>query len=111
MREATEQRMRAAGAQRGWRGILAKGLGPMPGMFFGPISSAMGRGLAEGIPIDELAGAMHAVIANHPDCGADRRHRYSEARLRQDLKRLAARDARCLAQIDAIRRRLVRAEG
>jgi hypothetical protein len=79
----------------------------MPGMFFGPISSAMGRGLAEGVPIDELAGAMHAVIANHPDCDADRRHRYSEARLRQDLKRLAARDARCLAQIDEIRRRLV----
>jgi hypothetical protein len=106
-REATEQRMRAAGAERGWRGILAEGLGGMPGMFFGPISSAMGRGLAEGIPIDELAGAMHAVIANHSDCDADRRHRYSEARLRQDLKRLAARDARCLTQIDEIRRRLV----
>ena len=100
--------MRAAGAERGWRGILAEGLGSMPGMFFGPISSAMGRGLAEGIPIDELAGAMHAVISNHPDCDADRRHRYSEARLRQDLKRLAARDARCMAQIDEIRRRLVR---
>jgi hypothetical protein len=107
VREATEKRMRAAGAQRGWRGILAEGLGGMPGMFFGPISSAMGRGLAEGVPIDELAGAMHAVIANHPDCDADRRHRYSEARLRQDLKRLAARDARCLTQIDEIRRRLV----
>ena len=106
-REATEQRMRAAGAQHGWRGILAEGLGSMPGMFFGPISSAMGRGLAEGIPIDELAGAMHAVISNHPDCDADRRHRYSETRLRQDLKRLAARDARCMAQIDEIRRRLV----
>jgi hypothetical protein len=79
----------------------------MPGMFFDPISSAMGRGLAEGVPIDELAGAMHTVIANHPDCDADRRHRYSEARLRQDLKRLAARDARCLTQIDEIRRRLV----
>jgi hypothetical protein len=104
VREATEQRMRAAGAQYG---ILAEGLGGMPGMFFGPISSAMGRGLAEGIPIDELAGAMHAVISNHPDCDADRRHRYSEARLRQDLKRLAARDARCVAQIDEIRRRLV----
>jgi hypothetical protein len=107
VREATEKRMRAAGAERGWRGILAEGLGPMPGMFFDPISSAMGRGLAEGVPIDELAGAMHTVIANHPDCDADRRHRYSEARLRQDLKRLAARDARCLTQIDEIRRRLV----
>ena len=108
VREATEQRMRAAGAERGWRGILAEGLGSMPGMFFGPISSAMGRGLAEGVPIDELAGAMHAVISNHPDCDADRRRRYSEAHLRQDLKRLAARDARCMAQIDEIRRRLVR---
>jgi hypothetical protein len=107
VREATEKRMRAAGAQHGWRGILAEGLGGMPGMFFAPISSAMGRGLAEGVPIDELAGAMHAVISNHPDCDADRRHRYSEARLRQDLKRLAARDARCVAQIDEIRRRLV----
>ena len=38
--------MRAAGAQYGWRGILAEGLGGMPGMFFGPISSAMGRGLS-----------------------------------------------------------------
>jgi hypothetical protein len=108
VREATEKRMRAAGAERGWRGILDAGLGPMPGMFFDPISSAMGRGLAEGVSIDELAGAMHAIIANHPDCDADRRHRYSEARLRQDLKRLAARDARCVAQIDEIRRRLIR---
>ena len=107
VREATEQRMRAAGAEHGWRGILAEGLGPMPGMFFGPISSAMGRGLAEGIPIDELAGAMHAVISNHPDCDADRRHRYSEARLRQDLKSLATRGARCMAHTDEIRRRLV----
>jgi hypothetical protein len=106
-REATEQRMRAAGARHGWRGILAEGLGGMPGMFFAPISSAMGRGLAEGVPIDELAGAMHAVISNHPDCDADRRHRYSEARLRQDLKRLAARGARCMARTDEIRRRLV----
>ena len=108
VRERTEQRMRAAGAERGWSGILAEGLGSMPGMFFGPISSAMGRGLAEGIPIGELASAMHAVISNHPDCDADRRHRYSETRLRQDLKRLAARDARCTAQIDEIRRRLIR---
>ena len=37
VREATERRMRAAGAQYGWRGILAEGLGSMPGMFFGPI--------------------------------------------------------------------------
>jgi hypothetical protein len=54
--------------------------------------SRRSRRIAEGVPIDELAGAMHAVISNHPDCDADRRHRYSEARLRQDLKRLAARD-------------------
>ena len=108
VREATEQRMRAAGAERGWRGILAEGLGSMPGMFFGPISSAMGRGLAEGVPIDELAGAMHVVISNHPDCDADRRRRYLETRLRQDLKRLAARGDRRRARTDEIRRRLVR---
>ena len=85
-REITEQRMGRAGARYGWRGILAEGLGPMPGEFFGSITAAMGRGIAEGVPIDQLAGAMHAVIANHPDCDADRRHRYSEAHLRQDLK-------------------------
>jgi hypothetical protein len=107
VREATEKRMSAAGASRGWRGILAEGLGPMPGMFFGPISSAMGRGLAEGIPVEELAGAMHVVIANHPDCDADRRHRYSEAHLRQHLKSLEARGVRRRARTDEIRRRLV----
>jgi hypothetical protein len=106
-RTAVEQRMSRAGAARGWRGILDEGLGPLPGAFFSAISSAMGRGLAEGVPVDELAGAMQPVITNHPNCDADRRHRYSEVRLRQHLKSLETRGARRMARTDEIRRRLV----
>jgi hypothetical protein len=106
----SERRAHVAGAELGWRAVLDRCLGDGEGRlgFFKPLSIALGYAARSGEPVDEIAGAMHAIVSAHPDF-AKRGDQYNAMWLRRELVRLRAKDAiraaSVDARIDAIRRR------
>jgi hypothetical protein len=111
VREGHEQCARLAGAELGWRAVLARYLGDGDGRlgFFQPLSVALGYAARSAESADEIVGAVHEIVIAHPDCNADRRGQYTQLWLRRELSRLrskdAARDPRIDAEINAIRGR------
>jgi hypothetical protein len=98
-----ERRAHVAGAELGWRAVLARYLGDSEGRlgFFKPLSIALGHAARSGESADEVIGAMHAVVAAHPDLNADREGQYTAVWLRRELMRLRAKDEAREASIDA----------
>jgi hypothetical protein len=99
----SERRAHVAGAELGWRAVLARYLGDSDGRlgFFKPLSIAMGYAARSAESTDEIAGAMYAIVAAHPDLTAERAGQYTPAWLRRELLRLRAKDAAREAGIDA----------
>jgi hypothetical protein len=100
---AHERRARLAGAELGWRAVLARYLGDGEGKlgFFKPLSIALGYAARSGESADEIAGAMYAIVAVHPDLTAERAGQYTAQWLRRELLRLRSKDAMREAGIDA----------
>ena len=105
----SERRAHVAGAELGWRAVLDRYLGDGEGRlgFFKPLSIALGYAARSGESADEIAGAMHKVVAAHPDLNAERADHYTQLWLRTELMRLRAKDAARAARSDAIRHRLL----
>ena len=105
----SERRAHVAGAELGWRAVLDRCLGDSGGRlgFFKPLSIALGYAARSGEFADEIAGAMHTVVATHPDLNAERADHYTQLWLRTELIRLRAKDAARAARSDAIRHRLL----
>jgi hypothetical protein len=108
VRRTTERHAHLIGSQRGWRAALACCLGDGKGKlgFFESLSIAMGFAARSDEPVDEVIGAMHAIVTAHPDLNTERRGRYTLQWLHREITRLRAKDASREAQSDAIRRRL-----
>ena len=110
----SERRAHVAGAELGWRAVLARYLGDSEGRlgFFKPLSIALGYAARSSESADEIAGAMHAIVSAHPDLTAEREGQYTVRWLRRELIRLrakdAARDANTDARINVIRGRFSR---
>ena len=105
----SERRAHVAGAELGWRALLARYLGDGEGRlgFFKPLSIALGYAARSDEPADEIVGVMHAIVSAHPDLNADRAGQYTPHWLRCELLRLRAKDASRDARSHAIRRRLL----
>ena len=105
----SERRAHVAGAELGWRAVLARCLGDGDGRlgFFKPLSIALGYAARSGESADEIAGAMHAIVSAHPDLNPERADHYTQLWLRTELMRLRAKDAARAARSDAIRHRLL----
>jgi hypothetical protein len=99
----SERRAHVAGAELGWRAVLDRCLGDGGGRlgFFKPLSIAMGYAARSAESADEVAGAMHAIVAAHPDLTSERAGQYTAQWLRRELMRLRAKDAAREASIDA----------
>jgi hypothetical protein len=113
--EKSERHARAIGTSEGWRAILEDHLGDGPGRlgFFNTLSIALGCAARSGEPVDDVVGAMTAIVATHPDFNADRAGRYTADWLRRELMRFRAKDAERRRQadqtlLDHARRLLVR---
>jgi hypothetical protein len=105
----SERRAHVAGAELGWRTVLARYLGDGAGGlgFYKPLLIALGYAARSGESADEIVGAMYASVAAHPDLTAERRGQYTQPWLLRELMRLRAKDAAREARSDAIRRRLL----
>lgn len=105
----SERRAHVAGAELGWRAVLGRYLGDGEGQlgFFRPLSIALGYAARSAEFDDEITGAMHMVVAAHPDFNAERADHYTQQWLRTELTRLRAKDAARAARSDAIRHRLL----
>ena len=101
--EESERRAHVAGAELGWRAVLARYLGDGEGRlrFFNPLSIALGYAARSSESADEIVGAMHAIVSAHPDLNAERAGQYTVSWLRRELLRLRAKDAMREASIDA----------
>ena len=90
----SERRAHVAGAELGWRALLARYLGDGEGRlgFFKPLSIALGYAARSAEPADEIVGVMHAIVSAHPDLNADRAGQYTPHWLRCELLRLRAKD-------------------
>ena len=99
----SERWAHVAGAELGWRAVLARYLGDGGGRlgFFKPLSIALGYAARSGESADEIAGAMHAIVSAHPDLTPERAGQYTVQWLRRELMRLRAKDAARDASIDA----------
>ena len=99
----SERRARVAGDELGWRAVLERYLGDGAGRlgFYKPLSIALGYAARSSEPVDEIVGAMHAIVAAHPDLSAERAGQYTAPWLRRELMRLRAKDAMRDASIDA----------
>jgi hypothetical protein len=107
----SERHAHVAGAELGWRAVLDCCLGDGEGrlVFFKPLSISLGYAARSGEPVDQIAGAMHAIVSTHPDLNAERAGQYTPHWLRCEVLRLRAKDAiraaSVHARIDAVRRR------
>lgn len=108
-REATERRAHHIGAGQGWRAVLENFLGDGEGKlgFFEPLTMASGHAARSGEPVDEVAGAMRAIVVAHPDCNTDRAAQYTSAWLRRGLMSMQRKDAARDAQIAGFRERFL----
>jgi hypothetical protein len=99
----SERRARVAGDELGWRAVLECHLGDGAGRlgFYKPLSIALGYAARSGESADEVAYAMHAIVAAHPDLSAERAGQYTAPWLARELMRLRAKDAVRDASIDA----------
>jgi hypothetical protein len=103
VREATERRAHCVGVGQGWRSVLERYLGDGDDRlgFFEPLSIALGYAARSVESANEIAGAMYAIVAAHPDLTAERAGQYTQHWLRRGLLRLRAKDAAREASIDA----------
>ncbi len=107
--EESERRAHLAGAGLGWRAVLERHLGDgEDGLgFFKALSIALGYAARSAEPEAEIIGAMHEIVAAHGDLTDERRARHTQHWLRNELRRLRAKDAGRAARSAAIRRRLL----